>query len=661
VRKWILQSGSLSALVFAATLFSSTHQAAAERYLFDMLFNNNRSQDRAVQPSPNGAAGQNSAPRAGRHERPVVRRPLPQVSAPSFYSFKPDPLVKVDFAAISSVLRNPAGEAVDTRFTEALDGLSDFDLRAEERIAAALVQYYAQSPRFIWVDENGPNKRADEILDVLADADAFGLSHIDYAIRAPIAVQPQAPSSSARMKALIRFEMTLSARALRYARDARLGRLDPNKLSGYHDFKRKPLDEKLVLEILASSAEPATYLQSLHPQNELFNALRDELKKLRTEAEQEKEEIVIAPDILVRPGASHPDFSKVLLAIESKADDDFRAEHGAVLTAHLGSQTYAEELIPIIKAVQRQHKLSPDGIVGQRTVRALTGESASSRIEKVLLSMERLRWQPSYLGSARVMINVPSFTASYFENGTEKLSMRAVVGQSSSQTYFFHDEIEYVEFNPYWGVPRSIIVNEMLPKLRRDPGYLDRAGYEVFDSRGRRVASSAINWAVYGANVPYGVRQPPGASNALGRLKIMFPNSHDIYMHDTPQKSLFARDSRAFSHGCVRLEDPGAMAAAVLGISSEEVAAEINKGRNMRRNVPSKIPVYVGYFTAWPETSGSISYHADIYERDAHLKKALSRIEEVRTEGADPVLAAQNGDLQQSHSLDIQAAEQHVR
>ena len=127
------------------------------------------------------------------------------------------------------------------------------------------------------------------------------------------------------------------------------------------------------------------------------------------------------------------------------------------------------------------------------------------------------------------------------------------------------DEIEQVDYNPYWGVPQSILVNEMLPRLRRDPGYLDRAGYEVSDSKGRRIPSSAVNWGAYGSKIPFDVRQSPSEANALGELKILFPNKNAIYMHDTPQKALFKQDMRAFSHGCVRLEDPRGMAAAVLG------------------------------------------------------------------------------------------------
>ena len=173
----------------------------------------------------------------------------------------------------------------------------------------------------------------------------------------------------------------------------------------------------------------------------------------------------------------------------------------------------------------------------------------------------------------------------------------------------------------------------MLPRLRRDPGYLDRAGYEVFDAKGRRIPSAAINWGRYGAKIPYGVRQTPSEANALGELKILFPNKHSIYMHDTPTKDLFQRDSRAFSHGCIRLQDPRGMAAAVLGSSVEHVAEKLKQGHSSEK-VSRKIPVYVAYFTAWPTMSGKVEYFGDVYDRDTRLKLALDATEAVRAPGS---------------------------
>ena len=321
---------------------------------------------------------------------------------------------------------------------------------------------------------------------------------------------------------------------------------------------------------------------------------------------------------------------KVLQIIARDLDDEMGGEYGELLSRTVTTETYGEELVPVIKAAQEKAGLRPDGVVGPRTVGALAGNSRADRIEKVVIALEQLRWLPSRLGDDRVFINQPAYTARYIEDGQEKLNMRVVVGKPSNQTSFFYDEIEQVDYNPYWGVPQSIIVNEMLPRLRNDPGYLDRAGYEVTDASGRRVSSSSVNWYAYGSRVPYNVRQTPSEANALGELKILFPNKHAIYMHDTPQKKLFDRDARAFSHGCVRLKDPRGMAAAVLGTTIDHVEAKLKQGHSSEKT-KRKIPVYVAYFTAWPDKNGKVEYFDDVYGRDARLEAALEKTEEART------------------------------
>jgi L,D-transpeptidase YcbB len=236
-----------------------------------------------------------------------------------------------------------------------------------------------------------------------------------------------------------------------------------------------------------------------------------------------------------------------------------------------------------------------------------------------------LRWHPAEFGSRHVFINQPEYKARYVQGGETKLDMRVVVGTKANQTSFFYDEIETVEYNPYWGVPQSILVNEFLPKLRANPAYLDERGYEVTDGRGNRIPSSAIDWWAFGNAVPYDVRQSPGEANALGELKILFPNKHAIYMHDTPARDLFQRDVRAFSHGCVRLAEPRAMAAAVLGKPVSHVEEMLGKGHG-QDEIANPFPVYVAYFTAWPQEDGTIGYFADVYGRDEAVIKAFAAV-----------------------------------
>ncbi|HWE79172.1 MAG TPA: L,D-transpeptidase family protein, partial [Pseudolabrys sp.] len=290
------------------------------------------------------------------------------------------------------------------------------------------------------------------------------------------------------------------------------------------------------------------------------------------------------------------------------------------------------DAVAAVKAFQKAKGLAPDGMIGRNTIRALTArDDNAGKIAKIEMALERLRWLPREFGNRYVFLNQPAFEVSYFDGSNKPLTMRAVVGRPDAQTYFFVDHIKDVEYNPYWNVPRSIVVNEMLPKLYRDASYLDEKGYEVLNQHGRKIASESVNWAAFARNAQsVDVRQPPGRRNALGLLKIEFPNKHAIYMHDTNEKAFFTRDMRALSHGCVRLQHPKQMAAAVLGKSVDYVAKQIGRGDNAFEHVAGDIPVYLAYFTAWPDQNGAVHYYNDVYTRDAHLKTALDKTEAAR-------------------------------
>ncbi|MBL8582067.1 MAG: murein L,D-transpeptidase [Rhizobiaceae bacterium] len=551
----------------------------------------------------------------------------PKISAPAYYDYRVDPMTKVAFAELVEAPRPASVELTmgGVSFDEALAGLDGFDLAAEQDIAKALVAYYRDNRNFIWVTGYGPNERAAEALRVLADAGSYGLSPSDYSIAVPPAGFSM-DAMPARLSELVRFEMTMSARVLRYVRDAYDGRIDPNRISGYHDFPPKPVDLTGVLTTLAHTQDVKAFLESRHPQNPEYQALRVELEALEASAEND---IVVDPGLMLKPGQTSPELPKLLTLIGRKLDPVANAQDIATIGQFSTSELYVPELVQVIKDAQSAVGLKPDGVVGPRTVAELAGSSKADRIAKVTYALEQLRWHPSDLGSPRVFINQPAFTASYIEGDKDVLTMRAVIGKPSNQTSFFYDEIEQVDYNPYWGVPQSIIVNEMLPRLRSDPGYLDRAGYEVTDAQGKRISSASVNWGAYGSKVPFGVRQSPSEANALGELKILFPNKHAIYMHDTPQKALFDRDSRAFSHGCVRLQNPRGMAAAVLGTSVDYVAEKLKEGHSSEK-VTRKIPVYVAYFTAWPDASGKVAYFTDVYDRDSRLQAAMDKTSAAR-------------------------------
>jgi murein L,D-transpeptidase YcbB/YkuD len=430
--------------------------------------------------------------------------------------------------------------------------------------------------------------------------------------------------------AVMQFEMELSAAALTYVLDATRGRVDPNRISQYHDLPRHDVDLVAALEEFTASGNVATALEAHQPQSDHFKKLTAELARLKAE-DEEADQIVIAPGTFLKAGKSSPEMKNIVAAISKHGSETLKTDHAATLAAYDGSDLYTPELVALVKSFQKESKLTADGIVGKNTIKAMVGETNAAKIAKVELAMERSRWLPEELGERKVFINQPAFTATYYEPGTDPMSMRVVVGKKSNQTNFFYDKIEIVEYNPYWGVPYSIIVNEMIPKLAANPSYLDQAGYEVTTPGGRKVSSASVDWyAVANKQKSINVRQYPGRSNALGEVKILFPNRHHIYMHDTPSKSLFNKDTRAFSHGCIRLHDPKGMAAAVLGKSTDYVSSRIAAGQNAQEKVTGDIPVYVSYFTAWPEADGSIGFYTDVYDRDRYLLKALEKTEEVR-------------------------------
>ncbi|NVK34795.1 MAG: L,D-transpeptidase family protein [Rhodobacteraceae bacterium] len=572
-----------------------------------------------------------------------------RVSAPRYFTYKPDRLQTISLAKLATV--KTAAVAVDpsdsekqlaegtssdvsptpvvlSPFDEARSVLEDIKIDALSEVGEALIAYYREHPNFIWIDNGRANIKAGAARRTLAAAEEFALDSQDYFVSLPAV---SGLSGVERDKALMTFEMQLSAAVMMYMLDAERGRVDPNRISGYHDLPRHKVDLVAALNEAATAADLPAAIEAHNPQSGPFKALKNELAHLRAQ-DKDEERIVIAPGTFLKAGRSSPEVKNIVAAIKKNGSPELKAAHAETLSAYNGEDLYSAEIAALVKGFQKENKLSADGIIGKNTILALVGVTNAAKIAKVELAMERTRWLPEELGERKVFINQPAFTATYTAPGEEPLSMRVVVGKKSNQTNFFYDKIEVVEYNPYWGVPYSIIVNEMLPKLAKNPGYLDAAGYEVSTVNGRKVSSASVDWyAVATKKASVNVRQYPGARNALGELKILFPNKHHIYMHDTPSKSLFKKDSRAFSHGCVRLHDPRAMAAAVLGKSKSHVASEIAKGQNHQEKVSGDIPVYVSYFTAWPEVDGTISYFNDVYDRDRYLIKAIDATEAARS------------------------------
>jgi len=296
----------------------------------------------------------------------------------------------------------------------------------------------------------------------------------------------------------------------------------------------------------------------------------------------------------------------------------------------LTAQAPQEDLFdPALKeAVQRfqtRHGLTGDGVVGAKTLTELN-VPISERIRQLTASLERCQPLPTVLEKRHILVNIADFTLKLYEDGKPVLSMPVIVGKTYRQTPVFNGLISSLVLNPSWGVPHSIATKDLLPKIKKNPGYLSQLHLRVFQGgkSSTEIAPSTVDWAnLSQAHFPYRLRQEPGPNNALGRVKFLFPNPYDVYLHDTPTRELFQKDSRTFSSGCIRIAKPLDLAVYLLhGTplgSPDALAAAIAREKTQNVPIPSPIPVHIVYMTAWVDSEGVIQFRPDIYNREPAL------------------------------------------
>ncbi len=491
-------------------------------------------------------------------------------------------------------------------------------IRVSPEIRDALLAHYrAQNFRPMWQKDGALQERATAVLKVLSDADAEGLDAASYL---PASLSGfTAPLPKGDPAALARLDLELTAAALRYARDASGGQFDPRKLSLYHDVTPPWVPAGQAIKVLAFSPFAADYLAGLNPKHPAYLAMKKALDEIRKEG-SDTPAAAIADGAVVRKGKTDPRIP----AIRQRLADlgyaealDVQTDDPELLDADLSVQ---------LRLFQKAMGIKVSGHVGPQTVAALNADTSVRDAARLVDNMERIRWLPRDLGRRHVFVNQASFRVEVMDGGQAVWTSRVIVGKAMTQTAVFHDEMETVVFNPSWGVPPSIIANEYLPKLRRDPGYLDRIGFKVVNAKGKQVRSSSVDWWSYGNKVPFGILQPPGVKNALGEVKFLFPNEHNIYMHDTPNRELFDNDVRAYSHGCVRVQNPREFASVILGWDAEAVDTKIDSKESETVKLQAKLPVHLTYFTAWPDETGRIVYYNDIYGRDTTMEAARNTL-----------------------------------
>ncbi len=476
--------------------------------------------------------------------------------------------------------------------------------------AEDLTGYYQdQTFAFSWIEDGKLTDSALAIIDRIKQADDDGLDASAYATPWPnIGVYiPVEPAKLAEA------DLMLSQAIVDYARDAYSGRLEPSSISSNFGYEPTRLAAADILGLVSAASDPVATLDAYNPPQKEYKLLRAELAKERNRDPAERKPEV-AEGGLIKPGMSDPRVVDIRarLEIASTVDDP---------------TVYDDEVVAAVKEFQKTSRLRPDGIVGNRTVAAFN-RGPADHVTTIIANMERWRWMPRQLGQFYVRVNIPNFNVEIYKDDEVVHTTRIVVGKVTNQTPIFSDEMESVVVNPVWNVPASIARNEMLPKLRAGSGL---GGYRVYANvRGkyRAVNPGSINWRTVNMS-KIQIKQPPGSRNALGEVKFLFPNKYSVYLHDTPSKSLFARDSRAFSHGCMRVQDPWDFAEALFAYSPDIDGSKLRKmvgGGERWVNLKTKIPVHITYFTAWVDDSGALQIRDDVYGHDKRVAKALGLI-----------------------------------
>ncbi|WP_333816501.1 L,D-transpeptidase family protein [Tabrizicola sp.] len=496
----------------------------------------------------------------------------------------------------------PAAHADGTSFTQSLAASASSD--------AAIAEWYRTTGyATLWTGAADAARR-EALLSALATAQDHGLPVARYDVAKLTAMLRAAETEGDRGRA----EVEMTRAYLAWAHDLTSGALTPKQVDAGIVREINVIDPQVLLSRIARG-DPEAVLAWLEPRSVQYLQLMK--AKLGLEAQIAAggwgETVAGGP---VLPGDTGP----AVIALRDRL-----VRMGYLAPTAVAS--YDRTLQAAVTAFQLSHGLTPDGAVGEGTL-AEINIGPEARLKSVIVAMERERWMHIDREVKHVWVNLPDFRAKIIDGGKTIFETRVVIGKNvpDQRSPEFSDEMEHMVINPSWGVPRSIIVKEYLPLLQQNPNAVGHL--QVVDGRGRVVSRGSVNFAAYNArNFPYALRQPPSDGNALGKVKFMFPNQYNIYLHDTPSKSLFDKEVRAYSHGCIRVADPFALAHELLSWQTDDAEAEfeaaLKTGKETMVKLKEHLPVHLVYFTAYPDAKGRIGYRRDVYGRDAALWSAL--------------------------------------
>ena len=572
------------------------------------------------------SAASAQAPIANAIPVPVPQSAMPPQSQPSE-------------TGASEVVAEPPKVVTDPIAKAALRYIGDQSvvgpLAREQDLLAALTALYTDRDRPLWTTPTGFLPSARAVMDEIGRADEWGLNKSAFDL-------PALAAGETNIDAIGAADVTLSYAVLKYGWHAQGGRIEPTALSLWLDQKARPLDVAAVLTRIAASDNPGGELRGLHPRHPQFELLRQAYLKARGIVAAKAADSAaktydpIPPGPVLRPGMRHPDIALLRRRLDVEAGDE--------------PTLFDRQLADAVRAFLRQAGLNGSPVIGAQA-RAAFNAPAGSRpakpnaseatAKRILANMERWRWLPPDLGRIHVWNNLPEFETRVVKDGQIVHQERIIIGKVETQTPVFSDAMRLVVFLPDWVIPNSIKIKDLLPKLQDgDEDALSNRGMRI-SMNGKTVDPGKFNWdKVDIRTIP--IVQDPGPSNPLGQIKFLFPNKHDVYMHDTPSKHLFNEGVRTFSHGCIRVRNPRKLAEIVFGEDQgwepREIAERLKNGSmvNNRVQLNQRIPVYNAYFTVIASENGALRTLHDIYGHDRRITAALDGVPASQIALSDP-------------------------
>ena len=536
---------------------------------------------------------------AAKDTKPNAAAPAPEPAKAAAAPAEAEPAKAAAAPPAAAPVEVNADNAVADKLRDIVTGKQFDRVVARKADREGIEQFYkTHDYKPLWISNGAIDGRAKAAIAYLAQVDTVGLDPTDY----PVPNFKAATTPDALAEAEIKFTNSV----LTYARQAQIGRINFTRVGADIQFDLVAPEPQKVLAKLAEASDVAAALDSYNPPQQEFKALKEKLAEIRkgpvaaSQEEKPKPVVHVGDGKILRPGMKDARVAALRKRLDISGDKD--------------NPVYDDAVRDAVKAFQTGADLDADGNLGPNTVRALNGEqpahrAAANPVDTIVVNMERWRWLPRDLGNPHVIVNVPDFTLTLYNNDKVYWHTKIVAGQPAKATPMISAEMKFITVNPTWNVPPSIVENEYLPALQQDPEALDRIGLKITQDPDGTVH----------------IFQPPGAANALGRIRFNFPNKFLVYQHDTPDKYLFAREKRAYSHGCMRVQDPFVYGEKLLSLVDPEGHYTQAKLQSMlgdneiNINFPKPLWVHLTYQTAFVDEDGKLQFRDDVYGRDARM------------------------------------------